>query len=218
MCSACLRQASTSAWPNGRSQEQRPVPALAWTTIRASSRRPPRSGRRHGSHGVLLAGHSLGGTLAAIFAALHPELVEGLVLIEAPLHLGPGIGALGALAATTPGGPEAMRAAFDVVPGTVLSTLGSRRTRSSSCAHGGSMRSPPARPEAAATHLRVLRWALDELAMPGPCSPTSSAEFAGTTPSIAACSRSRTAGRCRNGSRYRSWRSSTPGPPGAATR
>ena len=122
----------------------------------------------HGSHGILLAGHSLGGTLAAIFAALHPELAEGLVLIEAPLHLGPSVGALGALAAATPGGADAMRAAFDVVPGTVLSTLGVAadpveflRSRWLDAL------AARADPEAAATHLRVLRWALDELAMPG---------------------------------------------------
>jgi len=41
-----------------------------------------------GSAAALLAGHSLGGTLAAIFASLRPERVRGLVLIEAPLAFG----------------------------------------------------------------------------------------------------------------------------------
>ena len=36
---------------------------------------------------VLLA-HSLGGLFAAIFAALHPERVQGLALLAAPLHFG----------------------------------------------------------------------------------------------------------------------------------
>jgi len=61
-----------------------------------------------------------------------------------------------------------MRAAFDVVPGTVLSTLGVAadpveflRSRWLDAL------AARADPEAAATHLRVLRWALDELAMPG---------------------------------------------------
>jgi polyhydroxyalkanoate synthase len=47
---------------------------------------------------VFLAGHSLGGTFAAIFAALHPGRVAGLVLLGAPLHFGPEAGALCALA------------------------------------------------------------------------------------------------------------------------
>jgi polyhydroxyalkanoate synthase len=34
-----------------------------------------------GGERVLLAGHSLGGTLAAIFATLNPDRVRGLVLL-----------------------------------------------------------------------------------------------------------------------------------------
>lgn len=37
------------------------------------------------AHRVFLAGHSLGGTLSAIYAACHPERVAGLVLVEVPL-------------------------------------------------------------------------------------------------------------------------------------
>jgi pimeloyl-ACP methyl ester carboxylesterase len=42
-----------------------------------------------GEAGVVLAGHSLGGTFAAILAALCPERVRGLVLVDAPLAFGP---------------------------------------------------------------------------------------------------------------------------------
>jgi polyhydroxyalkanoate synthase len=38
---------------------------------------------------AVLAGHSLGGTFAAILAALRPERVRGLVLVDAPLAFGP---------------------------------------------------------------------------------------------------------------------------------
>ena len=40
--------------------------------------------RHTGSRRIILAGHSLGGTLAALFAALHPSCVAALVLLEAP--------------------------------------------------------------------------------------------------------------------------------------
>jgi polyhydroxyalkanoate synthase len=38
-----------------------------------------------GQSQAFLAGHSLGGTLAAIFGALHPERVKGLILLGSPL-------------------------------------------------------------------------------------------------------------------------------------
>jgi polyhydroxyalkanoate synthase len=45
-----------------------------------------------GQESLILAGHSLGGAFAAIFAALHPELVRDLWLIDAPLLFGPDMG------------------------------------------------------------------------------------------------------------------------------
>jgi polyhydroxyalkanoate synthase len=124
--------------------------------------------RLHGSKGTLLAGHSLGGTLAAVFAALHPDRVPGLVLVEAPLRFGPDAGALGALAAAAPSAPEEVRRAFGVIPGSAISALG---------VAADPVEFLPARwldafasafaPGSAVTHLRVVRWTLDELAMPG---------------------------------------------------
>jgi len=49
-------------------------------------------GRTAGEGPIVLAGHSLGGTFAAIFAALHPEQVRDLWLIDAPLVFGPDSG------------------------------------------------------------------------------------------------------------------------------
>jgi polyhydroxyalkanoate synthase len=77
-----------------------------------------------GARGVLLAGHSLGGTLAAIFAALHPREVRGLLLVEAPLRFGPGVGALGSMAACAPWAPEAAYGADREIPGSLISALG----------------------------------------------------------------------------------------------
>jgi polyhydroxyalkanoate synthase len=117
---------------------------------------------------LLLAGHSLGGTLAAIFAALHPRVVRGLLLLEAPLRFGPGAGALGSLAALASWVPDASRAGEHRIPGSLISALGvaadpvefltGRWLDGLACA---------ADPEALAAHLRVVHWALDELAMPG---------------------------------------------------
>ena len=70
---------------------------------------------------ALLAGHSLGGTLAAIFASLRSERVRGLVLIEAPLAFGPSEG--GKLVRTITAMPHArvLRApAGSPVPGSFL--------------------------------------------------------------------------------------------------
>jgi polyhydroxyalkanoate synthase len=112
---------------------------------------------------AFLAGHSLGGTFAAIFAALHPERVRGLALLGAPLHFGPGVGALGRLVAVAPRARS--RAAMPAnVPGSFLDmasllacplTFGAARWMDW-------LRSVPD-PRAVDTHLRVVRWTLDEM-------------------------------------------------------
>jgi polyhydroxyalkanoate synthase len=78
--------------------------------------------RRTGQAQLVLIGHSLGGTLAAVFAARHPALVRGIALLEAPLHLGPDAGALAPLVAMSP--PAGwLRAADAVVPGSFLDVV-----------------------------------------------------------------------------------------------
>lgn len=120
-----------------------------------------------GRRGVALAGHSLGGTLAALFAALHPGRVRALVLLEAPLCFGKDAGAFAPLvAAAPPAGPLA--AAFGTVPGSFLSLVSVAAAPASFqwsrwADWLESLGDPPAR----ATHLRVERWALDELPLPG---------------------------------------------------
>jgi polyhydroxyalkanoate synthase len=77
--------------------------------------------REAGPGPVTLAGHSLGGTFAAIFAALHPELVRDLWLIDAPLRFGPDDRIAAALRFLDPSWLAA--AAGDPAPGSFVGAL-----------------------------------------------------------------------------------------------
>jgi polyhydroxyalkanoate synthase len=118
---------------------------------------------------VVLAGHSLGGVLATIFAAVNPDLAAGLVLLGTPLHFSPSgeQGALGAVAEKA-GSGEFLETMPDRVPGSVMSMAG---FMASPAAFGKerwtdwwhSLRHV----EAMRTHMRVERWTLDELPLAG---------------------------------------------------
>jgi len=112
-----------------------------------------------------LIGHSLGGTLAAVYSACEPHAIRGLLLLGAPLCFQPATSKFrDALVAMVP--PDLADAA--VVPGSLLS-------------HASAFASPRAfvwsrLADAAASisdrraleiHARVERWALDEAALPG---------------------------------------------------
>ncbi len=121
---------------------------------------------RTGHERVALAGHSLGGTFAAIFAARHPDRVAALVLLEAPLRFGAHGGALAALVAAAPRAPL-VRGEARTLPGTFLNaasttadpvTFGLERA-------ADLLASLPDR-HALETHLRVTRWTLDEFPLP----------------------------------------------------
>ena len=112
-----------------------------------------------------LIGHSLGGTLAAIFAAAEPQSISGLVLLGAPLCFQPATStfrdALVSLVPTTLSDAEPF-------PGSLLS-------------HMSAMASPGTfiwsrlmdavssitDHHALEIHARVERWALDEVPLPG---------------------------------------------------
>jgi polyhydroxyalkanoate synthase len=111
---------------------------------------------------VFVAGHSLGGTLAALFAALHPERLKGLMLLGAPVHFGPEAGFLGAVAAVAPQASQ-LTALMGNMPGSFISTTGvmaapitfiwTRWLDWLACL-------PDA--QARQTYLRVERWACEE--------------------------------------------------------
>lgn len=112
-----------------------------------------------------LMGHSLGGTLAAIFAALDPTSIAGLVLLASPLCFNPGSSsfrdALVAMASSTISPAE-------IVPGSLLSELSAMASPetfvwSRLFDAALSLRDP----RAANLHARIERWALDEFPLPG---------------------------------------------------
>ena len=112
-----------------------------------------------------LIGHSLGGTLAAIYGAFLPESIRGLVLLGAPLCFEPSKNQFrDALVSLVP----SEISDSDPFPGSLLS-------------HASALASPGAfvwsrlmdaamsiaDPLAMEIHARVERWALDEVPLPG---------------------------------------------------
>jgi polyhydroxyalkanoate synthase len=122
-----------------------------------------------GEAAAVLAGHSLGGTFAAILASLHPGRVRGLVLVDAPLAFGPDRG--GPLARAVAAAPHARALrgwAGSPVPGSFAALLSAAAAPDAFVLQRWSdLGASAGDPLAAAVHARVERWALDELAMPG---------------------------------------------------
>jgi polyhydroxyalkanoate synthase len=112
-----------------------------------------------------LLGHSLGGTLAAIHAALHPQRLQGVVLLGAPLCFERGVSRFrDALVSIVP----STLSDADLVPGSLLSHVSALASPSTfvwerlmDAVHS------TADPRALRVHARVERWALDEVALPG---------------------------------------------------
>lgn len=112
---------------------------------------------------IFLAGHSLGGTLAALYAAYQPQRIAGLILIEAPLHFADAAGTFGKLLESGVSA-SAVLPASGRVPGSLLGMMGASAAPRTFCLdryfdYLASLASP----EALQTHWRVVRWTLDEL-------------------------------------------------------
>jgi polyhydroxyalkanoate synthase len=119
-----------------------------------------------GRERAVLAGHSLGGTLAAIFASLHPKRVEGLILLEAPTKFGRDAGPFAPFVAMMPA--SAVREVFGTVPGTFLDIVSATASPVSFIGARCLDRvTAMGDPRAVTTQMRVERWALDEFPMPG---------------------------------------------------
>lgn len=120
-----------------------------------------------GEDGVVIAGHSLGGILAAIHSCLHPDAVRATVLLEAPLHFESSTCCFSPLIKST---PDARKIAdtFGQVPGVFLNMMSAMAEPHAfqwermldRCMSMG-------QPQALATHMRVERWTHDEFPLPG---------------------------------------------------
>ena len=123
--------------------------------------------RETGAGRVHLVGHSLGGTLAAILAAVRPAMVGRLGLIDAPLAFGRDGGPLAHAIAH---GPQAAAIADLVggpVPGSAINAFSAGAAPDAFILQRwvdslASLSSPQAR----AIHRRVMRWTLDEFPLP----------------------------------------------------
>lgn len=120
-----------------------------------------------GEQGALLAAHSLGGILAAIFSCLYPERVRALLLLEAPLRFDPQADKLAAMVAEA-SDARPMARELGNVPGSFLSAASAAAAPEAFRweRHLDFFRSLGDR-EAWATYMRVERWTHDEFALPG---------------------------------------------------
>jgi polyhydroxyalkanoate synthase len=122
--------------------------------------------QRTGTPRIPLIGHSLGGTLAAVCAARHPELVAVIALLVAPLHFGPDAGAFEPFVSAVPPAMLAQVAAGGV-PGSFLDLVAATAAPQEFQLdrHLDLLRSAGDW-DTLITHLRVLRWTDDEFFLP----------------------------------------------------
>lgn len=120
-----------------------------------------------GEEQVTVAGHSLGGILAAIFGCTNADAVRAVVLLESPLHFRHDLGCFANLVHTTPDA-RPIAQAFSEVPGVFLNIVSAM-----AAPHAFQMERLIDRamcmgnPEALGTHMRVERWTHDEFPLPG---------------------------------------------------
>lgn len=122
--------------------------------------------RKHsGGVPIFAAGHSLGGTLAAIHAALYPEHFRGLILLGSPLHFDKSSGVIDALVAALPRSAISS-ASSGTVPGSLMSIMA---FIADPVSFGWSRVADRIRSsgdhEARETHFRVNRWSYLETPM-----------------------------------------------------
>jgi len=120
-----------------------------------------------GESRMVIAGHSLGGVLAAVYSCMHPERVAATILLESPLHFEPATCCFNRLVQATPHARD-IADSFNHVPGAFLNMMSAIAEP-----HAFQWERIMDRtlsmfdPVALATHMRVERWTHDEFPMPG---------------------------------------------------
>jgi polyhydroxyalkanoate synthase len=120
-----------------------------------------------GQERIMLAGHSLGGLLAAMYTCLHPEAVRALVVLESPLHFGENAGSFAPMVASVEDA-KPIAATFGDVPGSFLNAVSA-----AAAPHAFQWERLIDRymsmvdPFAFRLHMRVERWTYDEFPLPG---------------------------------------------------
>jgi polyhydroxyalkanoate synthase len=115
-----------------------------------------------GAERAVLLAHSLGGLFAAIFATLHPERVQGLALLAAPLNFGADTPVFNAMVATLDD-----KDLPDSLPGSFVSAASLRAAPGTfGAARLLDALASAADPQRLRTHWLVERWTLDEFALP----------------------------------------------------
>jgi polyhydroxyalkanoate synthase len=122
--------------------------------------------RATGADRVILTGHSLGGTFAAVFATIHPEFVERLWLVDAPLTFGGANG--GRLAQVLKAVPPRHLAAIagSPIPGSFITGLSVAALPEDFIWQPGADLLASTSSGRTGLHAAVVRWTLDELALP----------------------------------------------------
>ncbi|NIA52124.1 alpha/beta fold hydrolase [Massilia sp. TW-1] len=116
---------------------------------------------------VVIAGHSLGGILAAIHACLHPDAVRATILLESPLHFTPASSCFARLVDATPHA-RPIADAFRQVPGVFLNMMSAlAEPQAFQWERWADRWLSLADPQALTTHMRVERWTHDEFPLPG---------------------------------------------------
>ncbi len=120
-----------------------------------------------GQPSTYLVGHSLGGTFAALCAALHPQRIRGLVLVGTPLNFGRRVAPLDRRVAASPHA-SVLTALKDIVPGSLLDLFALSAAPESFIWYRWLdwLNSLPD-PKALRSHLLVARWSLDEAPLAG---------------------------------------------------
>ena len=120
-----------------------------------------------GQKDIVLAGHSLGGTFAAIYAAFNAKRVRALVLVDAPLRFGNEGGPIARIAKRFPGVAAIADLTGSPIPGSVLTLLAvSVFPEDFLLKRYLDLVTSLPDPKAMDLHLRVVRWTLDEFPMP----------------------------------------------------